>query len=195
VPERREITAALDCLGIGFGRSLEMKPSLADTLNRMHADPDTVQQGLRLYLSEQTGDMTPRQMLAELKDAASDPGELERSLKRFESDPAALNQAALLSLGAGWENPESHGAIEASLRHAKESLPVIELSIMAIVAMYAMYRTIRAQPVKETVITEWDGKGKYTQTRITEHEPFLPIASALTGLFKARGTSNSSTST
>lgn len=163
-----------------------MTSSLADTLNQMHADPDTVQQGLRLYLSEQTGDLTPREMLEQLKAAASDPAELERELKRIENDPEALNQAALLSLNAAWEDPESRESVEASLRHAKESLPVIELGIIAIVAMYAMYRTIPAQPTKTTVITEWDGKGKYIQKTVTEHEPFLPVAATMAKVFKAR---------
>jgi hypothetical protein len=163
-----------------------MTPSLADTLNRLHADPDTVQQGLRLYLSEQTGDLAPRKMLAEMKAAASDPAELERELERIENDPAALNQAALLSLNAAWEDPEARESVEASLRHAKESLPVIELGILAIVAMYAMYRIIPAQPVKKMEITEWDGKGKYTRKTVTEHESFVPIAGTVAKLFKAR---------
>jgi len=163
-----------------------MTTTFADTLNQIHADPDTVQQGLRLYLSEQTGDLTPREMLAELKAAAFDPAELERELKRVENDPAVLNQAALLSLNSAWDDPESRESVEASLRHAKESLPVIELGIIAIVAMYAMYRAIPAQPVKVKVTTEWDGKGKYVQKKEVEHEGFLPIASVMTKLFKGR---------
>jgi hypothetical protein len=125
-------------------------------------------------------------MLAELKAAAADPAELERALDSIENDPAGLNQAALLALDAAWKDAASRESVEASLRHAKESLPVVELGILAIVAMYAMYRVIPAQPVKETVITEWDEKGRFREKRVTEREGFLPLAAVMARVLKGR---------
>jgi hypothetical protein len=163
-----------------------MSASLADTLNQLNADHDTVQQALRLFLSEQTGDRTPKELLAELRAAAADPAELDGELKRLQSDPVALDQAALLSLNAAWESPEARLSVEESLNHAKESLPVIELGILAIVVMYGMYRAIPAQPVKVTTIIERDKSGTYKSKKVTEHERFLPIAAAVAKLFKVR---------
>jgi hypothetical protein len=163
-----------------------MSATLADTLNQLNADHDAVQQALRLYLSEQTGDKTPKELLAELRAAATDPKELDHELERLQKNPAELDQAALLSLSAAWEDPAARPSVEESLSHAKESLPVIELGILAIVAMYGMYRAIPAQPVKVTTIIERDKNGKYKQKKVTEHERFLPIASAVAKLFRGR---------
>jgi hypothetical protein len=160
-----------------------MSSSLTDALNELHADPDTVQQGLRLFMSEQTNDLTPTEMLAEMKSKARDPEELEQLLARLREDNAAINQAALASLEAAWSDPSARPSIQASLRHAKDKLPVIELGILAIVAMYAMYRCIPAQPTKTTTTIAAGKDGNYTQTTTVEHEPFLPIVSAFGRLF------------
>jgi hypothetical protein len=159
-----------------------MTNSLADTLNQLDADPDTVQQGLRLFLAEQTGDLTPREMLAELQ-AAADPAEIQRFVDQFKADSEALDQAALSAFEGAWSDPDARPAIQQALAHAKDKLPVIELGIVAIVAMYGMYRAIPAQPIRKTIRRGKDAKGNRYEAIIEEQEPFLPILSAFSKLF------------
>jgi hypothetical protein len=156
-----------------------MSRSLADVLNETQADRDTVQQGLRLFLAEQT-DLTPREMLAEMQ-AGAGSEKIQQFLDQISADGEALNQAALIALQGAWMDPAAQPSVRTALLHAKDKLPVIELGIIAIVAMYGMYRAIPAQPTKVTTIIREPG-GKYTEIT-EEHEPFLPILSEFSKVF------------
>jgi hypothetical protein len=164
-----------------------MSQSLADALNHAKADSDTVQQGLRLFLAEQTDDLTPKEMLAELKAAGGAEG-VDALLKKLTTDSEALNQAALAAMQGAWRDAAARPAVESALAHAKDKLPVIELGILAVVAMYGMYRAIPAQPTKVTTKITVGADGSYTEEKVEEHEAFTPVLSAFSKLFgKTKG--------
>jgi hypothetical protein len=165
-----------------------MSDSLVDTLNELGADRDTVQQALRLLLAEQTGDLTPKEMLAELESRA-DPAEIQQLLKQLQADPDALNQAALIALDGAWSDPAARPALRNALVHAKSQLPVIEIGIVAAVAMYGMYlATTKGETKTVSKRTRQDGNKKWSEEVVREREPFLPILSAFTKILRGSNT-------
>jgi hypothetical protein len=179
------IGSPVECMGPGFGRRLEMTKTFADTLNRLNADPDSIQQGLRLFLAEQSDDLTPDEMLKEMRTSA-DPVELDALLQRVRSDPEALSDAVLFAFDSAWTKAADRPAVEAAIEHAKTRLPVIELGILAVVAMYGMYRLLPAQPIKVVKRTVFDPKKGYIEEETVDHEPFIPIVSAVMTLFSKK---------
>jgi len=170
-------------MGFNRRRRLEMNETFPEFLNGMQADPDMIQQALRMYISERTDDLTSKEMLAELRQKASSEEDLDHILEQLQQDPDALEQAALFYFDRAWESAAQRQSIRAAFEHAKSKLPVVELAILAVVAMYAMYldktdggirrRTIKRRP-----------NGSYEV--IEEREPFAPIVSAWASLFGKR---------
>jgi hypothetical protein len=156
-----------------------MNETFTEFLNKMQADPDMIQQALRMHLSERTSDLTRNEMLTELRTVASSEEELGRMLKQLEHDPDALEQAALVYFGYAWEDDAQKPSIRAAFEHAKNSLPVIETAILAIVAMYGMYLIATDGVTEITVKRNPDGSYEKTEKR----EPFAPIVSAMVRLF------------
>lgn len=153
-----------------------MNETLAEFLNATKADPDTLQQALRMHISERTDDLTRKEMLSELRSSANDEEELSRMLKQLEHDPDILQEAALAYFAQAWDDEEQIPSIRAAFENAKSRLPVIETAILAIVAMYGMY-LLTTRGVIETRIKQGD-------TEITEKRAaFAPTVAAMMGLF------------
>jgi hypothetical protein len=173
--------------GMGFspGRRLEMSETFTDFLNEIQGDPDMIQQALRIHLSESTNDLTHKEMLTELRENVSSAQELDRLLKHLEHDPDALEQAALIYFERAWENDAQQPLVRAAFKHAKGRLPVVEVVVLAIVAMYGMH-LIATKGVTDRRMVERTSEGKYRE--ITEkREPFAPIASAFALLLGKKG--------
>ena len=116
-----------------------MNETFTEFLNEMQADPDMIQQALRMYLSERTNDLTRKEMLTELREAAISEKELDKLLKQLEHNPDALEQAALIYFEQAWEDDAQKPSIRTAFKHAKDRLPVVETAILAVVVMYGMY--------------------------------------------------------
>jgi len=160
-----------------------MNETFTEFLNAMKADPDMIQQALRMYLSERTNDLTRKEMLAELRTSARNEEELDRLLKELERDPDALEQSALVYLEHAWEDDAQKPSVRAAFEQAKARLPVVELAILAIVAMYGMH-LIATDGVIETKFKR-NPDGSYEKTE--KRETFAPIVSAMVGLFAKKG--------
>jgi hypothetical protein len=113
--------------------------SLARFLNEIGASSDTVQQGLRYYLAEVSDDLPPTHMEQQLLAATDDPPALQSELYGLQRSDAGLEEAALLFLSAAWEDPTQREAVRSALEEANIKLPVIEVAIVSVVAMYGMY--------------------------------------------------------
>jgi hypothetical protein len=157
--------------------------TFAEFLKETKADSDTIQQALRLHLSERTDDLAPAEMQDELRTAANDLVELEKQLKGLEENSAAIKQAALAYFDHAWNDEAQQASIRAAFKHAKAKLPVIETAILGIVAMYAMYLIV-TEGVTEEVEEEFtkpDGtRGRRTKKK---REPFAPVGALVTKLF------------
>lgn len=156
-----------------------MNETFTEFLNEMQADPDMIQQALRPYLSERTNDLTRTEMLTELHEAATSEEELDEILKQLEHHPDALEQAALVYFEQAWQDDVQKPAIRTAFKHAKGRLPVIEMAILAVVAMYGMYLIATEGVIEITVKRNPDGSYERTERR----EPFAPIVSSMARLF------------
>src|ERR1700682_4128901 len=101
-------------MGFSSRRRLEMNETFAEFLNDIQADPDMIQQALRMYLSERTNDLTRKEMLTELRAVAISEEELDQLLEELKRDPDALEQAALTYFEYAWENDAEQPSIRAA---------------------------------------------------------------------------------
>src|SRR6185295_3298708 len=154
-----------------------MNESFTDFLNEIEAEPDMIQQALRIHLSERTNDLTHKEMVTELRESVSSEEELDQLLKQLEHDPDVLEQAALIYFERAWEDDAQQPSVRAAFKHAKSRLPVVEVAILAVVAMYGMY-LIATDGVSEKTTVSKDSKGNYKETT-EKREPFAPIISAM----------------
>jgi hypothetical protein len=162
-----------------------MNESFTDFLNEIEAEPDMIQQALRIHLSERTNDLTHKEMVTELRESVSSEKELDQLLKQLEHDPDVLEQAALIYFERAWEDDAQQPSVRAAFKHAKGRLPVVEVAILAVVAMYGMY-LIATNGVSDKKMVERTSDGTYKE--ITEkREPFAPIVSAMALLFGKKG--------
>ena len=160
-----------------------MSKTFTEFLNEVQADPDMIQQALRLHLSERTNDLTRKEMLTELREATISKEELDKLLKQLEHDPDALEQAALIYFERAWEDDAQKPAIRTAFKHAKGRLPVIETAILAVVVTYGMYLIATDGVTEITVKRNPDGSYEKTEKR----EPFAPIVSAMAQLLGKKG--------
>ena len=160
-----------------------MNKTLEEWIRETRSDPDTIQQALRLHLAERTSDMTPEEMLDEMRTAAADPQQLEEQLQRLERDSSALTQAAMEYFQQTWDEKAPNPSIDSAFTHAKEKLPVIEVTVLAIAAMYAMYLVVTGAVTEEVETQEKKLDGTYKVTKKVKREPFGPIGTAITKIF------------
>lgn len=156
-----------------------MNQTFPEFLNELQADPDVIQQALRMYISERTNDLTREEMLNELSGAVTNKEKLEQQLKELGKDPVALEQVALIYFERAWQDNAQQPSIRAAFKHAKGKLPVIETAILAVVVMYGMY-LITTNGVTEISIKR-NADGSYEESK--KREPFAPIVSAMARLF------------
>jgi hypothetical protein len=174
-------------MGFSLRRRLEMNETFAEFLKEIQADPDMIQQALRMYLSQRTNYLTSKKMLTELHTAATSEKELDQLLKQMEHDPNALEQAALAYFEYAWEDDAQQSSIRTAFENAKGRLPVVEVTILAIVAMYGIYliTTKGVTKIRHTIKRNPDGS--YEETVETDKEPFAPVVSAIGQLFGMLG--------
>jgi hypothetical protein len=155
-----------------------MSKTLAEFLNELDPDRDTVHQALRLYISEHSGDLTPEEMLEEMTSAAADPAAVKNELASLEADGAKLEDAALAFFDRTWRDQPDTPELAAVFASAKAKLPVVETTVIAIAAMYAMYLLITKGVTKIEIRTIRRPDGSFEEVRSEERSPFAPIVSA-----------------
>jgi len=139
-------------------------------LKEQQPDTTMIQQATRYYISEKH-ELPPTKM----KTAIGAPADaLDAAQRQLEEDVRALENACLAALSAGWEEDES--LIRDAFAEAKTKLPVIEVAIMAVVAMYGTYLLVTGGVKRKVVQRSADGS--YTET--TEyHAPLGPLGTVV----------------
>jgi hypothetical protein len=173
------MASALARLDLSFGRRLEMNTTFSEFLNEIQADADMIQQALRIYLSERTDDLTPDEMLSELRTCATNTKELEETLRHLEGTPEAVQQAALAYFEREWDNAAQQPSIRTVFQSAKNQLPIVETAIIAIAAMYAMYLIVTGGVVERKSVTRQKLDGTFETTEYERLEPFHPIIAGI----------------
>lgn len=139
-------------------------------LNEQQPDAITIQQATRYYVAEKHG-LPPTEMLKAIR-APKD--ELDAAQQQLEQDPPMLENACLATLSAGWLEDDT--LVRNAFAEAKMKLPVIEVAIVAVVAMYGMYLAVTGGVKKKVVQRNRDGSYKET----TEyHAPQGPLGTVM----------------
>jgi hypothetical protein len=171
-----------------------MSTTFADFLNEIHADPDMIQQALRIYLSERTDDLTPDEMISELQMRVINTKELEETLKRLEQTPEAVQQAALAYFEHEWDTEAQRPSIRSVFQIAKNQLPVVETVIISIAAMYAIHMLMTGGVVEKKSATRQKPDGTFETTDAEKLEPFHAVISSISKLFRRGVDSNTNVS-
>jgi hypothetical protein len=102
-------------------------------------DADSIQHAMRCYLAEITEDHPPELLRADLERAAGDSRAVAAALEALESDSRVVEAASMALFSDAWQDPQERARIQAALAEAKDSLPIVEVGIAAVVALYALY--------------------------------------------------------
>jgi hypothetical protein len=157
-----------------------MTATLKDFLLTQNLDSSAIQQATRYYIGVRTNDLSPSKMRAELLKSAGETGAVDVGLGHLEKNPLALDNACLAFLSTAWDQDEERSKIQDAFLEARGKLPVIEVGLLAIVAMYAMYLATTGGISKRTVQRLPDG----TLNDVTEyHAPAGPLGMVIK-LFK-----------
>ena len=146
-------------------------------LKEQQPDVTTIQQATRYYIAEKHGLPPPKMRKA----MAAPQDKLDAAQHQLEQHPRALENACLATLSMGWDDDET--LIRNAFAEAKTKLPVIELAIVAVVAMYGMYLAVTGGVKKKVVQRTPDGSLKET---IEYHAPQGPLGTVV-NLFKGGG--------
>jgi hypothetical protein len=152
-----------------------MQESLTEALSSRAVDADSVHHSLRYYLSERLDDLTTDEMRQELDTALGDG--LAEDLAQLAADPLLLENASLLILASAWEEPGQAERILQITAEAKAKLPVIEVGIICVAAMYGLYllRTGGIKRSERTTIRRKDGS--LEESEIMEYsDPSGPLS-------------------
>jgi hypothetical protein len=170
---------------------LAVNQSFADFLSGRRADTDTVLQAARYYLAERTGDLSPREMCQALAQAAADPAAVDPVLHRLEQDSGLLEDACLALLSSAWEDSAEVQRVRNAVEQAKEKLPIVEVGILAIVAMYGMYLLTTGGVKRSETVVKRTPDGGLEERKLTEFfgpaGPLSEVAKVLRGGGSASG--------
>jgi hypothetical protein len=107
-------------------------------------------------------------------------------LRQLEENPDLLEKACLAFLSDVWETEESKLYVRGAVAAAKEKLPVVEVAILAVVAVYAMWLRATGGVRKSKVVVDRRPDGSLRAEAATEfYGPagaLRPIVSLFTGL-------------
>lgn len=158
-----------------------MSKSFKDFLTELAVDSDTIHQAARFYLAEVTEDMDEEEMKQKLVDETGNADAVEAALRLLERDSTALENADLTLLSAAWEDPQEREKVKGAIEDAKKQLPIIEIGILAIVAMYGMYLVTTGGKQKVTRVTKRNpNDGSLEEIEMTEYsKPSEPLSAVV----------------
>lgn len=150
-----------------------------------------------------------RQVVAVATDFADEADLIERLLNAgvanetilelqtaLETNPGALDAAALAVLSLAWAYDENRSIVEGAIAEAKTKLPVIEVGLLTIALIYGIHSYYTNGKKKETVIIRRDAAGNVETTIETEWAdvgaPIRGIVDALTAGLTPRRPDNPS---
>lgn len=116
-----------------------MNEAFEKYLQSNDVDEDSLLEGLRTYLLEQTDYLAPEEMRAEMTEKSANANKMEQLLEQLANDSASLVGMAHIILGLAWYNPQQRELVIEAINSAKKKLPIIEIGIIAIIGMYGMY--------------------------------------------------------
>lgn len=168
-----------------------MNDTLVDYLDELEPTDENIEAATRSLVSELTDDLVPRQMLDQLVAAVDNTAALDGELLELGQSPKARRELCLAFLAWAWQHPSHRDRVRKALEGTRRKMPVIELSILALTAMYGMYLIVVSEKGPEVVqeIEQKDGHYKF-RTQVKPTVPSSPIGVIqrfFGGLVAARG--------
>ncbi|MBO2453294.1 hypothetical protein J4573_39795 [Actinomadura barringtoniae] len=157
--------------------------TLADFLNEQRADQVTVQHAVRYAVTRLADYLPPEDMVAELESAA-DATSVGGALSSLSWDGALLLDTDLMLLAWLWSDPDTQPLVREAVAGAKDRLPVVEVSVIAAVALYGMYLAVTKGKKKTTKKITHKPDGSWDVLEETEYYPSAGQLGELTKLFK-----------
>jgi hypothetical protein len=152
-------------------------------------DEETLEHAARYYLAERTDDLSTREMRDELVEGVGDEQALDEALALLEDDPTALAAASREILAAAWERSDERDRVRAALAEARTKLPVVEIGILAIAAMYGMWLLATGGVKRNVERTVRSADGSETKERETVYYPPDGPLRAVVDVFRRGGSS------
>jgi len=153
-----------------------MKEHFAEFLEAQHVDSDTIQQAARYYLAERTDDPSDEEMKQQLERGGANRQTIDAALQQLKDDNLLIDRMCLEILSAAWEEPGEQQKVRNAMAEAKSKLPIIEIGILAMVAMYGMYLLATGGIAQSETTTERRADGSYTEiARTAYHAPSGPL--------------------
>ena len=157
---------------------------LAAFLNDQRPSRGAIGLATRYFVAQASGDKTFEEMYEEL--GATNAALTDEMLDVLESDPAALERAALAAIAAAWTDDATRDAVRNAMLDARAKLPVIEVGALAIAAMYAVYLMVTKGRKKRTLTVTRHADGSFTVEETEEWfgpgDPLRAVAQALSPL-------------
>jgi hypothetical protein len=111
---------------------------------------------MRYFVAAQSDDLPPARMRDELLAAGVDCDGVDRAVGSLQRDPALLEAAALAVLQAGWDDPVRRELAAGALGAAGAKLPVVEVALISIVAVYGLWLTAtKGRRSHEHIVRRW----------------------------------------
>lgn len=153
-----------------------MNESFLEYINNLNPNDENIEVATRAFISDISNDLLPEEMKDKLLEYAS-VEVLDKTIIDLQESPQARRDACLTFLSKAWEDSTNREKIKAAFVGSSSKLPAIELGILAVVSMYAMYLIITGGKKKETHIIKKNKDGTYEEKKITEYEdPVGPIS-------------------
>lgn len=156
---------------------------LAAFLREIDADASTLRHGVRYFVAEQSGDLTPEAMYRDLT-ARGNSAHIEQILDRLCDDQGLLMRLQLDVLEAAWAEEGTRESARRSLLDAHAKLPVVELGAIVVAAMYGAYLAVTKGRKSQSTTIRYTPDGGFEFTEHTEWhgpgEPMRAIVRALT---------------
>lgn len=163
-----------------------MTQTFADFLNQIDADATTLQSAGRYVAAELSGDLTPDEMRDDLVTATGDTGAVQEAIGTLSSDSTLLLQANVTALAALWDDPESQHVVRNALLEAKSKLPIVEVTVVVLGALYALHLVLTRAVKSKTTTVEVQADGSWREsTEVAFSDPSGPL-SAIGGAFLPR---------
>jgi hypothetical protein len=160
--------------------------TLAEHLNEVQADTDTVLHAGREYVARQSGLKSHDEMLAQLAKELGDRQRVDQAVANLAKDPIATEEVYLLCLSMGWQDSEKE--VRDAVDGAKEKLPVVETAIIAATAAFGLYLLAQKGFVKEKGRrTIHRADGSFEAVEITKYHSPSDVFRGLLSLFRLTG--------
>lgn len=156
---------------------------IADVLREHEADSETIQRALLLYLADRT-ELSPPEMIAEMRAAAVDPERLDAELVRLAADPYLLDNAALWTLSDAWADPDERETVTTMVAEAGNKLALAETLVIASSAAYGLYLIITRGRKHEVTRTRREPDGKLVEYREVTYVDPTSMFTELIRLFR-----------